>query len=366
MKVERDTAGLALPFAAGTATAVYGDNLFTGNEFIWTSLVFMLMISASCLLLKTAGSADKDISHILTAITGAAAGFLCAMAAQMYSTGCAYGRSWIEEEAGGAISKAIDRIPFSGSTTIAIIKALITGNRDSIPKSVTDAFRDSGASHILALSGLHLAMIYGIVTKVSAIFGNSPFARKARAYAAVMICGLYTAATGAGASVVRAFIFILLGEAASMTGRHRSTGSILWASLTIQLAISPLSIESVGFQLSYAAMYGIAFIYPRLRDIWPQEGNFAMRILKRIWNSAAISIACQITTGPIAFAYFGTLPEYFLLTNLLAVPLAGVIIPAALLTLLLETFGICPETLIRATEQLVYLLISALENISTM
>ena len=75
--------------------------------------------------------------------------------------------------------------------------------------------------------------------------------------------------------------------------------------------------------------------------------------MRWVWNSAALSIACQITTGPLAYLYFGTFPKYFILTNMLALPLVGIIIPTSILTLLLNYMGICPDILIKATELLV-------------
>ena len=79
-----------------------------------------------------------------------------------------------------------------------------------------------------------------------------------------------------------------------------------------------------------------------------------------------MSIACQITTAPLAWYYFGTFPVHFLLTNLIALPLTGLIIPLAILTLTLSVFGICPEMISRACEMLVTALSQALDIISAM
>ncbi|MBQ8839273.1 MAG: ComEC/Rec2 family competence protein [Bacteroidales bacterium] len=367
MKVEREIAGLALPFAAGITISVYAWSLFSDNTYLWTSASFITIAISVAVL---SGNAAQKLKHFQTwsmiICAAAAAGCLCGFTSEIMNIGRTETRHWMEAAAGEAIKTAIDIIPFKDKTTSAIIKALITGERSGIPPDITAAFRDSGASHILALSGLHLGMIYGAVGKLTAILGSSVPAQRTRSLISIMLCGLYTLATGAGPSIVRAFIFILLGETAGLTGRYRSTGSILFSALILQLAISPQSIGSVGFQLSYAAMAGIAFIYPKLRDIWPEERRVYMRCLGRIWNSAAISIACQLTTGPLAYAYFGTLPKYFLMTNLIAVPLTGIIIPASLLTLVLEICGICPAVLIEATETLVSILRFSLENIASM
>jgi hypothetical protein len=80
----------------------------------------------------------------------------------------------------------------------------------------------------------------------------------------------------------------------------------------------------------------------------------------------ALSIACQITTGPLAYAYFGTFPMHFMFTNLLSLPLTGLLIPCALLTVVLSTLGCCPQILTQATEWLVSTLVWMLKVISTM
>ena len=85
-----------------------------------------------------------------------------------------------------------------------------------------------------------------------------------------------------------------------------------------------------------------------------------------IWNSAAMSIACQITTGPIAYIYFGTFPSQFILTNLIALPLTGLIIPMTLLTLAANQSGICIRMLTDCTEWLVTALCESLSLLSTM
>ena len=194
-------------------------------------------------------------------------------------------------------------------------------------------------------------------------------------------------ATGAGDSLVRAFIFISLREIAKASCKYHGLGEILMASLIIQLVLDPLAIRSISFQLSYAAMVGIAFVYPWLEGFWDRaaailtlnsgDGNSPANPLSRtgwmvnratrwIWKTVALSISCQLTTAPLAYIYFGTFPMHFMLTNLLTLPLTGLLIPVALLTLCLSAFDWCPLFLIQITEWLVYALVWMLEVISTM
>jgi competence protein ComEC len=143
---------------------------------------------------------------------------------------------------------------------------------------------------------------------------------------------------------------------------------MILTAMFIQLIIEPAAIKDVGFQLSYAAVAGIAWIYPHLRSFWPgnpSDDKGMVKGLRWIWNSAALSIACQVTTGPLAYIYFHSFPMQFILTNLIAIPLTGLIIPSALLTLVASSFGCCPDILLRITEMLVTALSESLYIIST-
>ena len=374
MEVERDLAGISLPFAAGVAAVIFSGGILLVRPGLTSISAYAIVLVAVCLLLHPVHHRFKPAHiRVMTGLCLMACGVLCGISSEMISFGKLPGGAFIQslESSGAAMGKAIDAVNFRSPVTNAIIKALIIGDRTDIPPNITEAFRESGASHILALSGLHLGIIYGIIVKLSSFIGNSPSARLFRSVMTISACGIYTLAVGAGPSIVRAFLFILLGETALITGRFRSACSILMASLLIHMVIAPDSLSEISFQLSYAAMTGIAFIFPRLRSFWPETpGNQAEgprpHPIRWIWETAALSISCQITTGPLAYIYFGTFPTHFLLTNLIALPLIGLIIPSALATLCLSTLGICPEIVSRATEALVTTLSEALEIISEM
>lgn len=374
MEAERDIAGITLPFAAGVAAVVFSGGISCARPDISSMAAYLtILISAVFLMHPVHRRFTSAHVRLATGTCLMACGVLCGIASETISVGKPSGAFHMNylESLGTAMGEAIDAVRFRSPDTNAILKALIIGDRSDIPSHITDAFRESGASHILALSGLHLGIIYGIAVKAFSFIGNSPSARLIRSIATISTCGAYTLAVGAGASIVRAFLFILLGETARITGRFRNIGTVLMASLLIHLSIAPESLREAGFQLSYAAMAGIAFIFPWLRSFWPEnrsEGNIGRRPrpVRWIWETAALSISCQITTGPLAYMYFGTFPIHFLLTNLIALPLTGLIIPFALAVLCLSTLGICPDILSRTTELLVTALSEALEVISVM
>ncbi len=371
MTAERDMAGFALPFSAGIFLTA-GMGLINMTYFHAASSVSFAVTSVLLLILMhpVHRRFGGTWTWVIIAVLGMSAGAFI---------GSASGLMEISSDGSGLVSWAsgfghrlgafIDAVPFGDGQTNALLKALITGERTGIAQSVTDAFRESGASHILSLSGFHLGIIYGIVTWALSGLGNGLRTTRIRSFSVIAVCGLYTLATGAGPSIVRAFLFILLGEAARLTHRHRSTGSILLSAMLIQLVLDPGSVRSVSFQLSYAAMAGIAWIYPWFRDLWPgrpQEDRIITKGMRWIWNSASMSIACQLTTGPLAYFYFESFPLYFLLTNLIALPLTSILIPVGLVALVLSGFGICPQLLLDGTDLLARTLTASLEVIAGM
>ena len=366
MKARHEIAGVAFLFAAGVTASVYSGaspSIISTTYHIIASGTILL--SAALLMYSRSSQWNRHVQWGLIAACAISCGAFTGMSGMemLVSEIPSEGPLIIAARKSAKVLEAlIGSIPFANEDTGGIIKALLTGNREDIPQDIAQDFRDSGASHILALSGLHLGIIYAIIVKILTLAGNSPAMRRAKSVLTILICGFYTLATGAGASITRAFLFITLNEIGKMTGRPTSLKAVLAAALLIHLTFDPDAVSEVGFQLSYAAIFGIAYIFPWLRGLWKND----WRGLTWIWESIAVSISCQITTGPLAYHYFGTFPQYFLLTNLIAVPLAGIIIPAALLVTVLTAMGGCPPFLVSATEWLVSTMTQSLEIIATM
>ena len=267
-----------------------------------------------------------------------------------------------------SLKGCIDSIPYPSEDTGALIKALITGDRSGLEKETIETFRASGASHILALSGLHLGIIYLILMKITVPLGNSPSARAARYSFIVTASGFYTLMTGAGPSIARAFLFILIGETAKLLGRSREPWRVLLSALVIQLAIKPDVISSTGFQLSYLAMLGICTMFPVLERFYPKGEGLWGRIdpVRKVWSAATISLSCQVFTAPLVWIRFHSFPQYFLLTNLLALPLTSAIMVISVTTIALSFLGICPGFLVSLDDMAVGALKFCLEIISSL
>ena len=357
-------AALAIPFAVGAAAGAGFAPAAAGTGLLgWMPALLGLGIAA---LLPTALSARRPLPcfSALFFLLGCFCQCSCALLPDLpVAIPAPAGRAC------AALKRILAAVPWPHERTESVVQALLTGDRSGLSRETTAAFRASGASHLLALSGLHLGIIYLIVRRLFALFGNTPPARRGRCAATLAATAFYTLMTGAGPSTVRAFLYICVSEAHALSsGRRKDPGRILLAALTIQLALTPRVITGVGFQLSYLAMLGISVLLPRLQAWYPSPRTRLGRAdpLRKIWNAAALTLSCQAFTAPLAWLRFGTFPKYFLLTNLIALPLSGAGMVLSVATLTLSAMGCCPALLIEINDALIQALLRTLDIISTM
>ena len=153
---------------------------------------------------------------------------------------------------------------------------------------------------------------------------------------------------------------------AALLHRKISLLRILLAALTLQLIFSPGQIATPGFQLSYLAVAGIAILYPWLEGLYPKADNDRFNIPRKIWQLCSLSISCQVFTTPVAWLQFGSLPKYFLLANLLIMPLATAFTAVSIFIVFLAPIGLCPGFLLSAADVFSNLMIQILTIIAGM
>ena len=345
---------LAVHFTAGTAAAALLVRACDADPWLLSGGLFLFLASLLVAVLRTGRPAFLFPAFLLC-------GAVCFLTDALSGGGGAPG--WADASA-VRLRAFIDALPFPSEGTAPLLKALLTGDRSGLSRETTAVFRTSGASHLLALSGLHMGILYLLLSKAFIPLGNSPAAKGFRYGAVLVAAGFFTRMTGASPSIVRAFLFIVLNETARLLHRPRNPLKVLSAALLVQLVLTPSAVTSAGFQLSYLAMAGIFLLYPILEGWYPQ--GFRHDPVRKVWQAAALSISCQAFTGPLAWYRFHTFPKYFLLTNLLAMPLTTLLMGTAVATLLLSGLGCCPGMLIRATDFLATALVRVLEIISTM
>lgn len=213
---------------------------------------------------------------------------------------------------------AIDSI-FTDDETSSLAKALFIGDKSGIGKETRDDFRKSGASHLLALSGLHLGILYSVIRIICRLLPRKKTIGIVRGILTMAVLGFYALMTGMGDSIARAYVMICIYELAEMAGRRQKPIWVLVLSAIIILSINPSALHSISFQLSYSAMAGIFLILPYLKS----AVTVGSRIMSYLWQTLALSVSCQLATLPLVLWYFGYFPKYFLITNLLCVPLTS-------------------------------------------
>ena len=347
---------LAVHFTAGVAAGALLLRLPADPSILSTSLLLVLA-SLVVIVLKTERGGLLFPAFVLL-------GAFCAFADAFPGADTAtFLERWTSAWA-DRLRAFIDEIPFPSEDTAPLLKALLTGDRSGLSQDTVRVFRESGGAHLLALSGLHIGILYLLLTRLLWPLGNSPRARRVRYALIVLAAGLFTLMTGASPSIVRAFLFIFLNETARIACRPRDPLRILSTALLIQLVITPSAITSTGFQLSYLAMAGIFLLFPILEGWYPKGSRFDP--VRKVWEAAALSISCQVFTGPLAWFRFHTFPTYFLLTNLVALPFTTLLMGSAVTTLALQGIQCCPGFLVRTTDWLCRTLVWILQVISSM
>ena len=219
-----------------------------------------------------------------------------------------------------------------GDNEFAVVAALTLGYKDALDEDIQRNFSRSGAMHILAVSGLHVGVIYIILNFVfGLIFRKNKFISTI-----FTICALWSYAfiTGLPPSVVRAVTMFSLVEVGSAISRKSQIYNTISVSAFFIILLNPNIVFEVGFQLSYMAVVGIVYFQPKIaRAIYIKN-----KYLKYLWDFLSVSLAAQITTLPFALYYFHQFPNYFLITNLIAIPLSSLIIYTAVLCLALSPF----------------------------
>jgi len=205
---------------------------------------------------------------------------------------------------------------------LSVGAALLLGYTDKLDADIISSYSSTGALHVLSVSGLHVAIVYIVFSWLLFFLDKNKKGRIIKAVLLILFLWFYAALTGLSPSVLRAatmFSFIIV---AKTFNKHTNIYNTLAASAFFLLLINPYLIMEVGFQLSYLAVIGIVYIQPKIYE-WFEFDNW---ILNQVWMITAVSIAAQIATFPLGLHYFHQFPNYFLLSNLIVIPISTLII----------------------------------------
>jgi competence protein ComEC len=249
-------------------------------------------------------------------------------------------------------------------TERSVAAALILGHKEDLDQDITQAYIQTGAMHILAVSGMHIGLLYAAIQLLFNLYktGNRNI-RLLQVLITLLIVWTFTLITGGGGSILRAsvmFSFLSLGK---IINRQPNMYNILSITLFTLCSYNPYTLFDIGFQLSYAAVWGIVYFYPKIE----RQFTFKYTAIKWIWQTTAIGIAAQLTTTPISLYYFHQFPTYFWLSGILVIP-ASVIATYAgialfLTNLLSTTLHTDPNLLNYIPTKLLWLSVKTMNNL---
>jgi competence protein ComEC len=263
--------------------------------------------------------------------------------------------SWFKQFIFSAREKILDILKKNigdNKDELGIAEALLIGYTNDLDKDLVQAYSNTGVVHIIAISGMHLGLIYVMLVW---LFGKLPFIKKSKIVQVILILSclwLFSLLTGASASVLRSAVMFSCIAIGKNFFKQASIFNSLAASAFILLCYNPYYLWDVGFQLSYLAVIGIiVFQKPIYNTIYIKN-----KYVNEVWKLMAISIAAQLLTFPICIYYFHQFPNLFLLTNIIAVPLSSLILYVEIVLVSLSWIPFVGTWLGKLTQWLVWLM----------
>jgi competence protein ComEC len=260
-------------------------------------------------------------------------------------------------------TKIIENLTLSNfkKEELNILIALLLGQQQDISPEILKDYQYAGAVHILSVSGLHVGFILMFITFLLKPLSNSK--RNAILKLAVILISLWTYGILAGlsASVVRSvtmFSFVAIGIHLRRTINIFHT---LLVSMFLILLWKPSFLFDVGFQLSYLALFFILWLQSLLSNIWHPKN----KIVQYIWDIVTVSTAAQIGAMPLSIYYFHQFPGLFFVTNIIVLPMLGIIMIVGLIAIIIASFGVVPFFIAKPLEFLIEFLNSIIHWVAT-
>ncbi len=217
---------------------------------------------------------------------------------------------------------------------LAVAAALLAGEREYLDRQTRTLFAVSGTMHILAISGLHVGILYLVLVWLFSLAGGRRILRYVSFPVILAALWGYAFLTGLSPSVTRAALMFSLFLTASVFSRQTNPYNTLAVAAFLMLVVSPLLVRDAAFQLSFLAVLGIVTFYPVLHPLLLT----GLPVVDRLWALTAVSLAAQGATFPLSLYYFHRFPLLFPVTNLLVLPLVTLFLYVGMLFFLLHPF----------------------------
>ena len=218
----------------------------------------------------------------------------------------------------------------------AVVAAMALGDKSALTHELRETYSMTGASHILALSGLHLSIIYALLSML--VVGRRW--QTISQVAIILSIWAFVFLVGMSASVVRSAVMLTVYALLALGHRKKMSVNTLAFTAIVMLIVTPQALFDVGFQMSFMAVFSILLFVPLFYRPFSAEYLMTHRVVKWVWGMVAISVAAQIGVAPLIAYYFGRFSCYFLLTNFIVIPAATIILYLSLATLLIPSIGV--------------------------
>jgi len=219
------------------------------------------------------------------------------------------------------VIKTIDRF-INGKKEAGLAQAILIGYKDNLDKALVQAYADTGVVHVIAISGLHLGLIYAILLLITARFPATVTGRILQLLVVLAGIWVFAVIAGASASVIRSAVMFTCIATGKVLAKKLTIYNSLAASAFLLLSYNPFWLWDTGFQLSYAAVLSIVIYQKPVYNCLPLENP----LLIMLWKTCAVTVSAQILTTPVSLYYFHQFPLFFIVTNFVAIPLSSLIL----------------------------------------
>ncbi|HOY37895.1 MAG: ComEC family competence protein [Bacteroidales bacterium] len=259
-----------------------------------------------------------------------------------------------------SVTESFRKCGLSGDE-LAVATALTLGNKSYLSDEIRQSYSVSGGMHVLAVSGLHVGVVYLVISQLLG-FIKSKRRQWIKTLLIILLIWGYALITGLSPSVVRAALMFSLFASAGLFRKNANSFNILAAAAFFSLLADPLVLHQIGFQLSYAAVFSILYFYPKIYGLVEVRS----RLADKVWSLLSVSVAAQLGTIPFTLFYFNQFPSYFLLTNLIIIPLVTVAIYLAIAIAMFSWIGFLGSALGWVFSKVIFLMNSSVSFIESL
>ena len=240
----------------------------------------------------------------------------------------------------GFLIKKLSEQPI-GDQEQSIIQALLLGERSAIEKDLYSQYAAAGALHILAVSGLHVGILFIVLSRLFSPLERFKKGKSLKIVSIVLLLWCFALLAGLSASVVRAVTMFSLFAVANSLRRPSNGFNTLFLSFLILLIANPDWLFHVGFQFSYLAVFFILWVQPKLYELYIPK----YFLDKQLWSIFTVTLAAQLGIAPLSIFYFHQFPGLFFLSNLVILPFLGIILTGGILVIILSAMDVLPASI---------------------